>query len=122
MRTLGQLFLIALTLAGSIGLAQSVDGVWEGEYEGRNGMQKATFTFKADAGKLTGKVTTPRGDTEITDGKIEGDRISFKTEVNFGGNSVTIVYSGTVSGDQIAFKRVIQEFNRSTEFTAKRKT
>jgi hypothetical protein len=122
MRTLGLLVLLGLTLAGTAALAQSVDGVWEGEVQGRNGLQKATFTFKVDGGKLTGKVTTQRGDSEIMDGKVEGDQISFKTQVNFGGNSRTIVYTGKVSGAEIAFKRVIQDFDRSSEFTAKRKT
>jgi hypothetical protein len=121
MRTLGLLVLIGLTLAGTA-LAQSVDGVWEGEVQGRNGLQKATFTFKVDGGKLTGKVTTQRGDAEIVDGKVEGDQISFKTPLSFGGNNVTIVYTGKINGNEIAFKRVIQEFDRSSEFTAKRKT
>jgi hypothetical protein len=113
---------MALTLAGPVAFAQSVDGVWEGEVEGRNGMQKVTFTFKVDGGTLTGKVTTPRGDNEIVDGKVEGGQISFKTPVNFGGNSATIVYTGKISGDEIAFKRVIEEFDRTSEFTARRKT
>ena len=120
MRTLGLLLLIGLTLAGPVVFAQTADGVWEGEYEGRNGIQKATFTFKVDGGTLTGKVSTQRGDNEIVDGKVEGDQISFKTPLNFGGNSVTIEYTGKVSGNEIAFKRVIRD--RTTEFTAKRKT
>jgi hypothetical protein len=33
-----------------------------------------------------------------------------------------MVYTGKVSGDEIAFKRVIEEFDRSSEFTVKRKT
>lgn len=122
MRTLGLLLLLGLTLAGQVARAQSVDGVWEGEAEGRNGMQKITFTFKADGSTLTGKVTTQRGDNDIVDGKIEGGEISFKTPVSFGGNSATIVYTGKISGNEIAFKRVIEEFNRTSEFTAKRKT
>jgi hypothetical protein len=122
MRTLGLLLFVCLALTGSLALAQSVDGVWEGEVQGRNGMQTLTFNFKVDGGKLTGKVTTRRGDTEIVDGKVEGDQISFKTPMNFGGNSVTIVYTGKISGDSIAFKRVIQEMDRTSEFTAKRKT
>jgi hypothetical protein len=121
MRILG-LFLLALTLAGPAAFAQSVDGVWEGEVEGRKGLQKVTFTFKVDGATLTGKVTTQRGDNEIVDGKVEGDQISFKTPVNFGGNSATIVYTGKISGDEIAFKRVIEEFDRTSEFTARRKT
>lgn len=122
MRTLGLLLLFGLILSGPAVFAQSVDGVWEGEVEGRNGMQKITITLKADGGTLTGKVTTPRGDNDITDGKIDGDQISFKTPVSFGGNNATIVYTGKISGDAIAFKRVIEEFDRTSEFTAKRRT
>jgi hypothetical protein len=114
-------FLIGLTLAGTAALAAGVDGVWEGQAEGRNGPQTLTFTLKADGAALTGKVTSPRGDTEISDGKVDGDQITFKTALSFGGNNVTIVYTGKVNGDEIAFKRVIQEFDRSSEFTAKRK-
>jgi hypothetical protein len=121
MRTLSLLFLACLTLAAPA-FAQSVDGVWEGEVEGRNGVQPVTFTLKADGGTLTGKVTTRRGDNEIEDGKIEGDQVSFKTTLSFNGNTATMVYTGKVSGDEIAFKRVIEEFDRSSEFTDKRKT
>jgi hypothetical protein len=121
MRTLGLLFVFLLALAAPA-RAQSVDGVWEGEVEGRNGMQAVTITLKADGAALTGKVTTRRGDNDIEDGKIEGDQISFKTTLNFNGNTATMVYTGKVSGNEIAFKRVIEEFDRSSEFTAKRKT
>jgi len=121
MRTLGLLFLACLTVAVPA-LAQSVDGVWEGEVEGRNGMQTVTFTLKADGATLTGKVTTRRGDNDIEDGKIEGDQISFKTTLNFNGNTATMVYTGKVNGGEIAFKRVIEEFDRTSEFTVKRKT
>ena len=120
MRTLGLLCLACLLAAPA--LAQSVDGIWEGEVEGRNGMQTVTFNLKADGSTLTGKVSTRRGDVDIEDGKIEGDQISFKTTLSFGGNTATIVYTGKVSGNEIAFKRVIEEFDRSSEFTAKRKT
>jgi hypothetical protein len=120
MRTLGLLFIV-LSLAVPA-LAQSVDGVWEGEVEGRNGMQPVTFNLKADGATLTGKVSTRRGDVDIEDGKIEGDQISFKTTLSFGGNTATMVYTGKVSGNEIAFKRVIEEFDRTSEFTVKRKT
>lgn len=121
MRTLGLLLLLCLAFTMPV-RAQSVDGVWEGEVEGRNGMQPVTFNLKADGATLTGKVTTRRGDVDIEDGKIEGDQISFKTTLNFNGNTATMVYTGKVSGDEIAFKRVIEEFDRTSDFTVKRKT
>ena len=120
MRTLGLLLLLCLALSGPVAFAQSVDGVWAGEVQGRNGMQTTTFTFHVDGSTLTGKVSTQRGDTDIVDGKIEGGEISFKTPVSMRGNDVTIVYTGKINGNEIAFKRTIRD--RVTEFTAKSKT
>jgi hypothetical protein len=122
MRTLGLLLLVGLTLVGPLAFAQSVDGVWEGQVEGRNGMQQLTFNFKVEGSTLTGKVTTQRGDNEIKDGKVEGDQISFKTPLSFNGNDITIIYTGKISGNEIAFKREVEGRNRTSEFTAKRKT
>lgn len=132
MRNLCWLLLIALTVAGAPAFAQSVDGVWEGEYWFLNRLEKATFNFKVDGDKLAGQVTNYRGDSkigeyEIVDGKIEGDRISFKTPANVGGVRA-IEYTGTVSGNEIAFWRWMQGwrhqaeglFPRSSQFTAKR--
>ena len=52
-----------------------------------------------------GTITTPRGDTDITDGKVDGDNISFTQKLSFNGNDITINYSGKVDGDSIKFTR-----------------
>jgi hypothetical protein len=127
------LLLIGLILAGPLTFAQSAGGVWEGEYWFMNRLEKATFTFKVDGDKLTGQVSSYLGDRkigdfEIVDGKIESDRISFETPVNFGPSVKAIEYSGTVSGNEIAFMRWMQGwkhqaealFPRSSQFTATR--
>jgi hypothetical protein len=78
-----------------------VDGKWQGTISGPNGDITISFTFKADGAKLTGTVETPNGDQQsITDGKIEGDKLSFKTQ--FQDN--TIEHEGAVSGDTIQLK------------------
>jgi hypothetical protein len=88
---------------------------------GRNGQtQEVTFNFKVDGSKLGGTITTPRGETEITDGKIDGDNISFVQVMSFNGNDMKITYKGKVAGDQIQFTRQREGADRSTEFTAKR--
>ena len=75
-----------------------VDGKWQGTVSGPNRDITITFTFKADGTKLTGTVVTPNGDQQpISDGKIESDKISFKTQ--FQDN--TIEHEGAVSGDTI---------------------
>ncbi len=89
-----------------------------------------TFNFKADGDQLTGTVTSRRGETEISDGKVSGDEISFAQVMEFNGNQVKILYKGKVSGDEIKFTREFQggpqggprggRGGRSQEFTAKR--
>jgi len=109
--------LLALTA-----FAADVNGKWVAQMTGRNGQtREVTYNFKADGNTLTGTVTTPRGDTEISDGKIDGDTISFSQIMEFGGNQVKLLYKGTVSGDEIKFTRSREGGQgRTQEFTAKR--
>src|SRR5579872_1285404 len=108
-----------LLLAAVAAFAADVSGKWVAQVPGRGGdMREATFTFKADGGQLTGSVTTPRGDAPISDGKIDGDDISFNQVMEFNGNQVKLVYKGKVSGDQIKFTRQREGGERTVEFTA----
>lgn len=110
-----------LTFLALPALAAGVDGTWTATVETPRGSQELTFTFKAEGAKLTGTVTGRRGESAIEDGKIEGDKISFKQTANFQGNSATIKYMGTVAGDEIKMTREIEGFGEPREFTAKRK-
>lgn len=103
-------------------LAADVNGKWVAQVPGRGGQtREVTFNFKADGSTLTGTVTTPRGDNPISDGKVEGDNISFTQTLEFGGNEVKLLYKGTVSGDEIKFTRSREGGQgRTQEFTAKR--
>ncbi|MGA9070718.1 MAG: hypothetical protein WB424_10715 [Terracidiphilus sp.] len=79
--------------------ATDVSGTWTGKMAGPNGDGfQITFTFKVDGTKLTGTVGGPMGDPmEITEGKIDGDKLSFN--VSF--NGMTIKHEGVVTGDTI---------------------
>jgi hypothetical protein len=75
--------------------AADVTGSWTGEFKGPdgNGFQIA-FTFKQDGTSLTGTVAGPQGDPiAITDGKVEGDKITFKVAFN----GMTISHEGTLA-------------------------
>jgi len=109
--------LLALTA-----LAADITGKWTAEVPGRGGQtRETTFTFKVDGNALTGTVSGFRGEMPISDGKIEGDQISFTQTLEFNGNSIKLVYKGTVSGDEIKFTRTREGGEgRTQEFTAKR--
>lgn len=94
--------LFAFTLA-----AVEIDGKWTAEVPGRDGATMTqTYTFKADGDKLTGKMSGPGGrELDITDGKITGEDVSFKVNVEFNGNSMTWNYTGKLAGGELKLKR-----------------
>jgi hypothetical protein len=103
-------------------MAADITGKWTAQVPGRNGQaREATFNLKADGNTLTGTVAGPRGENPISDGKIDGDQISFNQTMEFNGNSVKLLYKGTVSGDEIKFTRSRDGGDApAQEFTAKR--
>ncbi len=109
--------LLALTA-----MAADVTGKWTAQLPGRGGQtREATFNFKADGNTLTGTVSGRQGDMEISDGKIDGDSLSFTQTMEFNGNSMKFVYKGTISGDSIKFTRQRDGGDQPPqEFTAKR--
>jgi len=112
--------------------AADVSGKWVYEQPGRGGGDpiKVTITLKASGGSLSGNVSRPGRDgnvmeTPITEGKVDGNNVTFKTSQQMGGNAITVEYVGTLSGDDLKLKitRPGRDGNPMTsEFTAKRST
>ena len=100
-------------------LAADVTGKWTAQVPGRNGNQELTFNLKQDGGTVTGTITGGRGDQTISNGKVDGDNISFDVELTFGDNKITQNYKGTIAGDEIKFTRGGGRGN-PIEFTAKK--
>jgi hypothetical protein len=98
---------VLLALVGSA-LAADVTGKWVAQVEGRQGTVENTFNFKVDGTKLTGTMDTGRGESEISEGKVDGDVISFVIVRQFGENEMKILYTGKVAGDEITFTREMQ--------------
>ena len=125
------LFVTTILLVVAIAaFAADVSGKWVYEQPGRGGGEpvKVTVTLKASGSQLTGDVSRPGRDgnmmsTPISEGKVDGNNVSFKTTMQMGGNSMTSEYSGTVSGDELKLKvnRPGRDGNMMTqEFSAKR--
>src|SRR2546427_12260778 len=97
----------AILALGAVAQAQDKkadpSGTWTWTQPGRNGGpdRKSTLKLKADGDKLTGSISAPgRGgqatDTEIGDGKLKGDEVSFTVTREFNGNKVVSKYNGKV--------------------------
>jgi hypothetical protein len=117
-------FLVAgLVLAGmTLAWAADVTGKWVAQVPGRGGQtRETTFNLKAEGAKLTGTVSGMQGDNPISDGKIDGDNISFTVAISAGGNEIKLHYKGKVAGDEIKFTRTREGSDQpGQEFTAKR--
>jgi len=104
-------------------------GTWVWSNPGRNGAPGRTNTLvlKAVGDTITGTLTAPaRGgkttDTEISDGKLAGAKLTFNATRKYGTNEVTMAYSGVVSADSIkgtiSYERNGEK--RSNKWSAKR--
>ena len=90
--------------------AADLTGQWKATFDTQIGEQHYTYTFKADGEKLTGTAKNDRGTTDITNGTIKGDQISFDESLDFNGQTIPIKYTGTVSGDTIKLHRKVGDF------------
>lgn len=102
--------------------AADITGKWTAEFDSQVGLQKYVFEFKADGATLTGmaisNIDGAEAKTPITEGKIDGDKITFVENLDYQGMELRIVYEGTVSGDEIQLARI--EGAGGEKFVAKR--
>jgi hypothetical protein len=92
-----------------------------------------TFELKADGKKLTGTVSGLTGggggrrgggglsadasaptDRQISDGKIDGNKVSFSVKIDRGGQTSVTTYKGTFTDDELKLKQTRQGRNGDT--------
>jgi len=129
--------MVLLTVALVAMAADAITGKWTMEQAGRGGgpPRVSTLDLKADGAKLTGSITQPGfgrgGDTpppptttQISNGKVDGNNVTFEVTRDFGGNTMTTKYEGAVSGAEMKLKITMPGFNggdpRVMEATAKK--
>jgi len=89
-------------LLANFAFSADVDGKWTAEMDMMGTPMVLNFTFKADGDKLTG-TTGPEGmgvDTPISEGKIDGNNISFVVVVDMG-MEMRMTYKGTINENEI---------------------
>jgi hypothetical protein len=111
--------LSALLLALPL-LAADVAGNWQASAEGPNGAMTRTFAFKVEGEKLSGEtVSSFAGKSEITEGTVKGDDLSFVITLKLQGNEMKVKYTGkVVSKDEI--KLSAEAGGNTIEWVAKR--
>ena len=102
-------------------LAADVTGRFTAKFETQVGEQAYTYEFVVKGTTLTGTATgSLTGKADISDGKIEGDKISFVENATYMEMPLRFEYTGTiVSDDEIRLSRKLMDFEAET-FVAKR--
>ena len=91
-------FVVALMTSGLS--AADMSGKWIGDVNTPDGQAiSLTFTFKVDGAKVTGTVTGPTGDIEITEGKLDAGTLQFVMSVDAGGQQLVFKCTGTMVAD-----------------------
>jgi hypothetical protein len=100
------LALVLLPLAVLAADAPNISGTWTASIDTQIGKQDYTYTFVVKGSQLTGRAKSANGDTEITEGKVDGSKVSFVENLDYQGMPLRIAYTGTVtSPDSIDFTR-----------------
>ena len=126
---------VILCAASAAALAASIDGKWTterqvGDQDGKTYAHTTTFSLKSDGETLTGTVVqtseapwmsaTNGRAFEVSDGKLEGDKFSFKIKLETKTGEKTVVYEGTVEGDRMKGVTKFRGIGQSWEFEARR--
>ncbi len=101
--------------------AADVSGTWKATVETPNGAMETTFVFKVEAGKITGTASMGQmGDSPISEGKVDGDTVSFAVVRQGPNGDFRINYTGKATGDEMQLTASIPAMDRTFEMTAKR--
>jgi len=91
-------------LACNAAKEKGIDGTWKAKM-GPNGDMEITFVFKVDGESLTGTVTSPMGDQEIKNGKVNGNEFSFEISMR----DSSIKHTGKLDGEVIKLSMEMPE-------------
>ena len=104
---------VAVLVAVSFAAVRAADptGRWTATFTTDIGEQQYTYDFVVKGSTLTGTAKgSLTGETPISDGKVEGDTITFVENASFMEMPIRITYSGTMtSADEIQFTRNVAD-------------
>jgi hypothetical protein len=96
--------------------AADVSGKWTATFNTEIGEQSYTYDFVVKGTVLTGTAKgNMTGESKISDGKVDGDKISFVENVDFQGMPLKIAYTGQMtSADEIKMTRNVADLAMET--------
>ena len=114
------LALAIFCVVGGLAHAADVSGTWTASFVTQVGKQTYTYILKVEGTALSGTAKSNLiGDSTLTDGKVDGNKISFVEKGTYQGMPLQFNYTGELAGDEIRFKRELMGFP-AEEFVATR--
>ncbi|MCZ6617383.1 MAG: hypothetical protein O7E57_04565 [Gammaproteobacteria bacterium] len=91
----------------------SADGTWNTTMNTPMGAQNGTMTLSTDGGTLTGKLVSPQGEIELSDGTVDGNALTWKADIT-SPMAMTLEFSATVDGDTMSGNVKLGAFGDAT--------
>jgi opacity protein-like surface antigen len=116
MPTLAGLLLVLATLLYSA----DATGKWKGSIDAGGETRELNFDLKASGATVTGAFIAEGQSSQIQDGKIQGDTVSFWVTSQYQGQAIKLVFKGQVLESEIHFTMGLDDGSWSTDFVAKK--
>lgn len=101
--------------------AADLTGAWKGAFDFNGDSIAVTIHLKAEDATITGSIEgLPTSPTDIQDGKIAGDTVTFSANTDYQGQTYKLVFTGKVNGDQIDFNFGTDDGTWGTTLAVKR--
>lgn len=99
----GLIILLAVNTSASLAQQDKLAGRWEGKVQSPQGERPSTVIFKKEGDSYVGRTTGLRPGTEVQlkDVKIEGDKVTAKSDVETPQATIAINYTFTLEGEMM---------------------
>lgn len=114
------LVLLVVLAAAAAGAQADISGKWTASFDTEIGTQNYTYEFVVKGGVLTGTAKSNFGEGAISEGKVDGTKVTFVEMLKFQDMEIKITYTGTIaSADEIKFTRQVADI-ATEQLVAKR--
>jgi hypothetical protein len=106
-------FIAAVLVLASFAVLRAADvtGKWTAKFTTQVGEQEYTYDLVQKGTALTGTATgNLTGKAQISDGKVDGDKISFIENAMYMDMPLRFEYTGTVVNDELRLSRKLMDF------------
>jgi imidazolonepropionase-like amidohydrolase len=107
---------------GATGAAPAVQvaGTWNMTMNSPQGVMEIVMRFTQSGRTVAGTLTRSSGEQQVDDGQVDGRVLTWKSTIQFGGQSMTLSYRAEVDGNRMSGTAELGTFG-SSPFTAERR-